>query len=120
MHKDVVHIGLPNLTTQVSALASVFYQYPSQQISVAGVTGTNGKSTVTHLMAQWYGLLQKNTQCATVIGTLGSGAPGQLQTNINTTPDAISIQEQLATFVQSGLSACCDGSVFAWCCSASC
>lgn len=98
--QGVVHIGLPHLATQVSALAGVFYGNPSQHMHLAGVTGTNGKSTVTHLMAQWYALVQQDPKCAAVIGTLGSGSPHQLETNINTTPDAISIQRQLADFAQ--------------------
>ena len=58
-----------------------YYVLDENALFIAGVTGTNGKSSVTHLLDA---VLPQPT-C--VIGTLGWGFPGRLQTQANTTPD---------------------------------
>ncbi|SJZ44955.1 UDP-N-acetylmuramoylalanyl-D-glutamate--2,6-diaminopimelate ligase [Oceanospirillum multiglobuliferum] len=64
-----------------------------------GVTGTNGKTSVTHYLAQLLDAVQK--PCA-VIGTVGIGAIHQLQTASHTTPDLISLHAVLAKLQQDG------------------
>ncbi|HYH40427.1 MAG TPA: UDP-N-acetylmuramoyl-L-alanyl-D-glutamate--2,6-diaminopimelate ligase, partial [Burkholderiales bacterium] len=64
---------------------------------MAGVTGTNGKTSCSHWIAQ--SLTRLDTKCG-VIGTLGSGWPGKLEPLINTTPDAVWLQERLREFVK--------------------
>ena len=64
-----------------------------QSMAVIGVTGTNGKTTCTQLIAQAFELL--GTRCG-VIGTLGWGFPGRLDATLHTTPDAASLQQMLA------------------------
>jgi UDP-N-acetylmuramoyl-L-alanyl-D-glutamate--2,6-diaminopimelate ligase len=64
---------------------------------MVGVTGTNGKTSCSHWIAQ--ALTALGTKCG-VIGTLGSGWPGRLRPNENTTPDAVWLQERLRTFVK--------------------
>ena len=71
-----------------SLLSAFVYGHPSRDMIVVGVTGTNGKTTCTHLMAQ--ALDQAPTRCA-LIGTLGSGFPDALNTPILTTPAALTI-----------------------------
>lgn len=85
-----------DLGKQAGAIASQFYQTPSTQMWCIGVTGTNGKTTVTHWLAQAYGYLQHK---AAVIGTLGNGLPQALQATANTTPGPIDLQRLLAGFV---------------------
>lgn len=55
-----------------------------------GVTGTNGKSTVTHIIAQWSYLLKKKIG---IMGTLGNGVYNNLQPSLNTTESLINIQK---------------------------
>lgn len=81
------------LAKKVSEIAGQFYDHPSRELPVIGVTGTNGKTTCTQLIAQFLAALNK--RCG-VIGTLGVGVNSQMAPGINTTPDAISIQQQLA------------------------
>ena len=50
-------IPVPHLGAQLSALAGAFYGEPGQQLQLVGVTGTNGKSTTTQLIANWRSLL---------------------------------------------------------------
>lgn len=89
-----------NLATCLADLANWFYDYPSHQIDVIGITGTNGKTSTTHYLAQ---LLQSQGQRVGVIGTLGNGEFGQLRASANTTPDVLVVQSWLARFVKQGL-----------------
>ena len=81
------------LPQYLSLLAGLFYGDASAQVPLIGVTGTNGKSTVTQLIANWSGLLGRP---AGVMGTLGNGLYGQLAPAINTTGSALAVQQELA------------------------
>lgn len=105
-------IAIENLAAQVSDIAGCFYSHPSQRCRLIGVTGTNGKTTCTLLIAQLAALLAKQeNNTAGVVGTLGFGvldanslAPLAQQINAVqstglTTPDPISLQKILAELV---------------------
>ena len=92
-HRGVAVIVVDALGRQLSAIAGNFFEHPSATLPIIAVTGTNGKTSCTQLMMQLFNRLDKS--CA-VIGTLGAGVDGHLNEGINTTPDAISIQECLA------------------------
>lgn len=93
---QVENIPIRKLRLQAGIVASQFYKNPSQKIWMIGVTGTNGKTSITQWLAQCFNHLN---QKAAVIGTLGNGLLNQLSPAVNTTPDAISLQEMLASFV---------------------
>jgi len=86
-------IGVRGLGARVSEIAGRFYGDPSAATAIVGVTGTNGKTTCTQLVAQAFELLGR--RCG-VIGTLGWGFPGRCQATGYTTPDAVSVQRMLA------------------------
>nr|WP_275575304.1 Mur ligase family protein [Methylocucumis oryzae] len=88
----VVFIAVQDLAQHLGQLAARFYHQPSKALTVIGITGTNGKTSCSQFLGQ---LLE---DCG-VIGTLGWGTFGALQQTINTTPDAISLQQVLAHFV---------------------
>jgi UDP-N-acetylmuramoyl-L-alanyl-D-glutamate--2,6-diaminopimelate ligase len=81
------------LREQLGPIAARFYADPSAQLRMTGVTGTNGKTTVTQLAGQ---LLRACGQRCGVIGTLGAALDGRPGAAVNTTPDAIGLQAQLA------------------------
>ncbi|MGY5452095.1 UDP-N-acetylmuramoyl-L-alanyl-D-glutamate--2,6-diaminopimelate ligase [Agarivorans sp. MS3-6] len=87
------------LNKQLSQLASAAYFPTGNPLTIVGVTGTNGKSTVTHYIAN---LANLSGMRASVMGTLGNGKPGELQATENTTADAITIQRQLSEMHQQG------------------
>lgn len=74
-------------------LADAVYGAPSAQLWVAGVTGTNGKTTVSQWLAR--ALTLRGVRCG-VIGTLGSGFPDQLAEGLHTTPEAVAVHRTLA------------------------
>ena len=86
-------VELPELHLEAGILASRFYRNPSLAMQVIGVTGTNGKTTTSRIVAQ---LLRALGRPCGVIGTLGNTLDDEVTTAINTTPDALSLQQQLA------------------------
>ncbi|MCU0937128.1 MAG: UDP-N-acetylmuramoyl-L-alanyl-D-glutamate--2,6-diaminopimelate ligase [Gammaproteobacteria bacterium] len=99
-------IGVPGLDQQVGRVADRFYGHPSADLWVAGVTGTNGKTTVSHLIAQALtgeGGSPGAAQRCGVVGTLGSGVFGELRPSRHTTPDAITLHRLLADLRGRGL-----------------
>lgn len=93
-------IKLPKLSNHLSEIAARFYQYPSKRTTVIGVTGTNGKTSVSHFLAQ--AMNEADNACG-LIGTLGWGQLNELQHTINTTPDAVAVQNQLASMSNEGI-----------------
>nr|WP_202403552.1 UDP-N-acetylmuramoyl-L-alanyl-D-glutamate--2,6-diaminopimelate ligase [Pantoea sp. Taur] len=92
-------IYLAQLQQRLSALAGRFYQQPAEKLKLIGVTGTNGKTTTTQLMAQWANLLGET---GAVMGTVGNGLYGQLVATENTTGSAVDVQHVLNDLVEQG------------------
>lgn len=84
-------IPVTGLTRGVSHIARIFYRNSFDDIKICGVTGTNGKTSVTHFIAQLNGQAETG-----VIGGLGNGLIGKLDVATHTTPDAVSTQEQIS------------------------
>ncbi len=100
MHdSEALLIPVHNLQAQVSEIAGRFYGEPSRGLRVVAVTGTNGKTSVTQLLAQASDLL---SQPCGLIGTLGSGFHGHLVKGDYTTPDPLSVQATLANLKNAG------------------
>jgi UDP-N-acetylmuramoyl-L-alanyl-D-glutamate--2,6-diaminopimelate ligase len=93
-------VEVPGLGEQLSALAARYYHSPSEHLTVAGVTGTNGKTSVVHFIAQAW---QRDTGDAGIIGTIGYGPLDKLKPAAMTTPDPISLQAMLAGCVDQNL-----------------
>jgi UDP-N-acetylmuramoyl-L-alanyl-D-glutamate--2,6-diaminopimelate ligase len=92
----VPHLAVARLKTRVGELAAALHGHPSRALWMVGVTGTNGKTSCSHWLAQSLTRCGRRTG---VIGTLGNGFPGPLDAGTHTTPDAIALQALLADFV---------------------
>jgi UDP-N-acetylmuramoyl-L-alanyl-D-glutamate--2,6-diaminopimelate ligase len=92
-----------NLAAHAGEIAHRVYGRPSEQLWLCGVTGTNGKTSVSQWIAQALGAL--GCKCG-VIGTLGNGFPPDFEDSPNTTPDAVTLHATLARFVRAGAVAC--------------
>ncbi len=90
-------IPVPKLREYLPDLAACFYDNPSHKIKVIGVTGTNGKTSICHYIAQLFGNQQIN--CG-VMGTLGNGLLPNLVPAQLTTSDCCTVQRQLFAFNQ--------------------
>ena len=91
--ESMVCVAVENLSQNIGTIAARFFGFPAQQLAVIGITGTNGKTTCSQLLGQVL------PDCG-VIGTLGWGETDHLNATKNTTPDAISIQQILQSFVR--------------------
>lgn len=94
-------LAVPILRSKVGLIAARFYGYPSENVHVVGITGTNGKTSCSQYIAQ---ILEKNQHPCGVIGTLGTGFPDNIHADAAslTTPDAINLQKTLAELKQNG------------------
>ncbi len=99
---QVPNLGVADLRHKTGDLADAVYGRPSERLHVVGVTGTNGKTSTSHWIAQ--ALNDAGKRCA-LIGTLGNGFAGELQPGANTTPDAIRVHGLFAEYLQQGASA---------------
>ncbi len=102
--QDTVIDGIPviaikGLAQQVGVIAARFFDQPSSRMRVLAVTGTNGKTSVAHLLA---GALTRLGSKAAVLGTLGNGLYGSLEKASHTTADACHLQALLAQFATEG------------------
>ncbi len=92
-------ITAPNMIAACAQVATAFYRYPGSQMKLTGITGTNGKTTTTHLIE--FFLTQAQLPTA-LIGTLYTRWPGYQETAVHTTPFAVELQQQLAAAVAAG------------------
>ena len=99
VESSLVFVEVPELSRHASELADRFFGSPSRELVVAGVTGTNGKTTCAWLLAQ---ALTAVGRPAGYLGTLGSAFAGELAAGEMTTPDAVTVQRQLAAFRDRG------------------
>ncbi|HET9864163.1 MAG TPA: UDP-N-acetylmuramoyl-L-alanyl-D-glutamate--2,6-diaminopimelate ligase [Steroidobacteraceae bacterium] len=90
---------VPHLREHASAIADRFFGAPSRGLAVAGITGTNGKTTCAYLLAQ---ALQSAGRAAAYMGTIGTGRPGALAASALTTGDAVTVQRTLARLAAEG------------------
>ena len=101
---EVFVAPLPRLSRSVGTIADRFFDAPSQSLSIAGITGTNGKTTSAFLLAQALSLCGRP---AAYSGTLGVGFPGSIVPGTHTTADAVSVHRQLDTLRRLGASCVC-------------
>lgn len=93
-------IVVKDLYHKLGKLAHFFYDAPSDQLKIIGVTGTNGKTSTTHYIAQYLHLLGKKVA---VLGTVGNGIWGELHPSTHTTPDVFSLHKHLAFYRDAGV-----------------
>ncbi len=99
----VVEISVPDLAACAGEAAHLFYGRPSESMRVVGITGTNGKTSVSHFVA--HGLSHggaPDRALVGVIGTLGYGLSGRLDPGLLTTPDVVHLHRLLANLRAEG------------------
>ena len=96
---DACVVPMTDMTVACAEVAARFYNYPARQMGLVGVTGTNGKTTTTHLIEH---LLNAAEQPTALLGTLYTRWPGHQKTALYTTPFAVELQAELATARDAG------------------
>ncbi|MEE8177612.1 MAG: UDP-N-acetylmuramoyl-L-alanyl-D-glutamate--2,6-diaminopimelate ligase, partial [Acidobacteriota bacterium] len=96
-------IHVANVRRALALAASRFYGHPSRQIKLAGITGTNGKTTVAFVLAS---ILEVAGWKPSLLGTidyrLGFGEKRRLRPSPNTTPESLDLQKMLREIVDEG------------------
>lgn len=101
--QGITTLVVDDARTAVAQLACAFWQHPAESLTMVGVTGTNGKTTITHVVQA--GLIGGGIACG-VIGTLGADLPGHIRvTHERTTPEAPDLQATLAEMLRLGAGA---------------
>jgi len=97
---DIPFIAVPGLAEKLGELASRFWAAPSDLMTIAGVTGTNGKTSVAHFLAQSW---QRHYGLSGMIGTVGYGPLDDLSPAGHTTPDVLRLNAILAGCLDNGV-----------------
>lgn len=99
---DVPQIIVEDTKRTMANIASAFYNEPSKDINLIGVTGTNGKTTVTHLLQR---ILEENNEKCALIGTLGYklSSNDEYKEAKHTTPQPPELQRDLRLMADSDI-----------------
>ncbi|MBD0338531.1 MAG: UDP-N-acetylmuramoyl-L-alanyl-D-glutamate--2,6-diaminopimelate ligase [Thermoleophilia bacterium] len=100
---DVPQLVVPSARAAMAVVADEFFGRPSQELEVAGVTGTNGKTTTAHLL---YAVLAAGGRRPGLLGTVEArvgGGPRKLE---RTTPEAIDLQRLFREMLDAGDRSC--------------
>ncbi len=92
-------VATADMTQACAAIAAAFYNFPATKLKLVGVTGTNGKTTTTHLIEF---LLEKSQRPTALFGTLYTRWSGFQQIALHTTPFAIELQRQFSDAIAAG------------------
>ena len=95
---SVVKVVIKDVRSALAAMADNFYGHPSQKLKVLGVTGTNGKTTITYIIEN---ILRKAGEEPGVIGTISYRLRGKMVPAKNTTPGSLELQSMLYEMVKS-------------------
>lgn len=99
---DMPQIVVESTRHQIADVAAAFYQYPSKNLKLIGVTGTNGKTTVTHLIQR---IVEEAGKKCSIIGTLGykMSASDSYHEAKHTTPQAPELQRTFAKMCEANI-----------------
>jgi UDP-N-acetylmuramoyl-L-alanyl-D-glutamate--2,6-diaminopimelate ligase len=99
----VTQVLVPSARSALARLADAYYEHPSRQLTVVGITGTNGKTTTSYLVDA---LLRARGGVTGVIGTIGYVIGQERLEAHQTTPEALDVQAMLARLVAGGARGC--------------
>ena len=95
-------VPVADLPECLGRAAARFYSHPSHVLQVVGVTGTNGKTSVSHFVARAMAEIHGTPLHCMVLGTLGHGSLDCLEPGSLTTPDSITVHRELADMKRAG------------------
>ncbi|MCG9893686.1 MAG: UDP-N-acetylmuramoyl-L-alanyl-D-glutamate--2,6-diaminopimelate ligase [Thermosynechococcaceae cyanobacterium MS004] len=96
---DALVIPMTDMNEACAAIATAFFGHPTRQLKLVGITGTNGKTTTSHLIEY---LLNQTQHPTALLGTLYARWPGYEETATHTTPFAVDLQQTYRQAVEAG------------------
>lgn len=100
---DVTILQVEDSQLALAKFSSNFYGNPTKKTNLIGVTGTNGKTSITYLLESIFKAQGDKTG---IIGTMGTIVDNRVVDNINTTPDSLTINKFLKEMVDVGTKYC--------------
>jgi UDP-N-acetylmuramoyl-L-alanyl-D-glutamate--2,6-diaminopimelate ligase len=98
--RSVVFVQVPDSRKAAVLLAEAFYGYPSRQLSITGITGTNGKTTISYLIEA---IVRRQGSNPAVIGTVNYRYNDQVIASVNTTPGPVELQRLFRDMADGGV-----------------
>ncbi|MFZ7946746.1 MULTISPECIES: UDP-N-acetylmuramoyl-L-alanyl-D-glutamate--2,6-diaminopimelate ligase [Bacillaceae] len=98
---EVPVIIVKDTTRAMAVLANAFYGQPTKKLHLIGITGTNGKTTTSHLIEKIFTDASKKTG---LIGTMYTKIADRIIETKNTTPESLTLQKTFQQMVDSGVS----------------
>lgn len=99
MHAGVAKVVVPDSRKALAQLAANYYDHPSKKLSLIGVTGTNGKTTTTHIIKS---ILEASGETVGLIGTIEYAIGSTTFPATHTTPESLELNELLSRMVKAG------------------
>ncbi len=103
VHDNVTYVQVDNSKNALAVISSNFYENPSKNLKLIGVTGTNGKTTVSTLL---YDLFKKAGYKVGLISTIKIMVDNQRHDTTHTTPDPMTINHYLSLMAEEGVEFC--------------
>lgn len=103
LEDGITYIRVANSNQALAFMANNFYGQPSENLKLIGVTGTNGKTTVTSLL---YQLFKKAGYKVGLISTVNIMVDNEMYTTMHTTPDSLTINKYLKMMNDEGVEFC--------------
>jgi len=103
LHDNVTYVEVDNSGKSLAIIASNFYGNPSENLKLVGVTGTNGKTTVTSLL---YQLFKKAGYKVGLLSTVKIMVDNKTYKATHTTPDSLTINKYLQDMNDEGVEFC--------------
>jgi UDP-N-acetylmuramoyl-L-alanyl-D-glutamate--2,6-diaminopimelate ligase len=103
LYPDITWIVVPNSAEALGYIASAFYDHPSEQLKLVGITGTNGKTTTVTLLHQLFMDLGYPTG---LLSTIVNKINNTTIPSTHTTPDALQLNHLLREMVNAGCEYC--------------
>jgi len=100
VHKGVSYIRVRDSREALSKISAAFYDFPSRQLKVIGITGTNGKTSTTYLLES---ILKAAHFAVGVIGTVNYRIRDRIIPSVRTTPESLELQFLLKEMVEAGI-----------------
>ena len=101
--EGITYIQVTDSRYALALLSCAFFEHPSRQMTVIGITGTKGKTTTSYMMES---ILEKANKKVGIIGTIGSIVNGEFQKTKNTTPESFELQRLMRQMVECGCEYC--------------
>lgn len=101
-YKPKAKVIVPDAREALALLAGHFYGFPSRKLKMIGITGTNGKTTVSYLIRS---ILEHDKSRVGLIGTIACWIGEEESKAINTTPESLELQRMFSEMLKKGISA---------------